>query len=129
MKLHQHYHHHPTHHRYASSPIHHYRESSTTRFSASINNRYWRKMPQEMHGGTSDKVDDDEEDDYGEDERRGLRCYDTMFSPDLLFYSASSPSFSGAPARPTGPKSPLRVWCSSGTTFKRGWTSPAFRPS
>lgn len=72
-----HHHHHPTHHRYASSPIHHSRESSSTRFSASIKNGYWRKMPQEMHG--DDKDGAGEEDEYGGDDRWGLRCYGVMF--------------------------------------------------
>ncbi|KAK8964863.1 hypothetical protein KSP40_PGU019476 [Platanthera guangdongensis] len=101
---HQHYHHHPTHHRYASSPIHHSRESSTTRFSASIKNGYWRKMPQEMHGGAGDKVDDGEEDEYGEDERWGLRCYGAMFFAGFaLLFSLFSLILWGA-SKAYGPK-------------------------
>ncbi|PKU83752.1 hypothetical protein MA16_Dca010145 [Dendrobium catenatum] len=74
--VHQHYHQHPTHHRYASSPIHHSRESSTTRFSASLRNGYWRKVPQEIHGGDQEDVEKEEE----EEERWGFRFYAVMFS-------------------------------------------------
>ncbi|XP_020571018.1 uncharacterized protein LOC110018130, partial [Phalaenopsis equestris] len=73
---HQHYHPNPTHHRYASSPIHHSRESSTTRFSASLRNGYWRKVPQELHVGDKE-VEEEEEDE--EEERWGFRCYALMF--------------------------------------------------
>ncbi|KAI0489052.1 hypothetical protein KFK09_028893 [Dendrobium nobile] len=73
--VHQHYHQHPTHHRYASSPIHHSRESSTTRFSASLKNGYWRKVPQEIHGGDQEDVEKEEE----EEERWGFRFYAVLF--------------------------------------------------
>ncbi|KAH0449255.1 hypothetical protein IEQ34_023055 [Dendrobium chrysotoxum] len=73
--VHQHYNQHPTHHRYASSPIHHSRESSTTRFSASLRNGYWRKVPQEIHGGDQEDVEKEEE----EEERWGFRFYVVMF--------------------------------------------------
>ncbi|KAG0450525.1 hypothetical protein HPP92_026666 [Vanilla planifolia] len=81
-----HHHHHPSHHRYSSSPIHHSRESSTTRFSASLKNGYWRKVPQDMHrSGCSSAGDDEIDEEDRHDERWGFRCYAVMFVLGFFF--------------------------------------------
>ena len=76
------YHHHN--HHYASSPIHHSRESSTARFSSSLWNGPWKKLPYPRDGCIEE--DDDEEED---DNARGFssiprKCYALLFFVGFL---------------------------------------------